>query len=88
MRSAARSSLFVVAWSAGMVSLYANRGDPQWATKLPLACLFLAIGGTLLWSVQKLSKRPLPWFVEGMALPFIAGGLVYALVAARNAFRG
>ncbi len=88
MRSATRSSLFVVAWSVGLASRYANRGDPQWATKLRVACLFFVLGGALLWSIQKISKRPWPWFVEGIALPFVAGGWIYGIVAVRNAFRG
>ena len=63
----------------------AKRGDPQWATLLPVACLFLALGGALLWVVQRLSKRTLPWFLEGFAVPFVAGILAYSLAAIRDA---
>ena len=56
MKSATRSTLFVIAWSAGMAALYTKRSDPQWATLLPVACMFLALGGALLWVIQRLSK--------------------------------
>jgi hypothetical protein len=87
MKPATRSTLFVLVWSVGMTAHYANRGDPQWSEKLPIACVFFSLAGALLWAIQRLTRRTWPWFVEGIALPFLAGGLIYGIIAIRNALR-
>jgi hypothetical protein len=88
MKPATRSMLIVIGWSAGMAAHYANRSDAQWAAKLPVACVFFSFAGAVLWAIQRLSKKTMAWFVEGIALPFLAGCLIYGLIAVRNALRG